>query len=165
MNVQRKLKQKCISVLVALSMVLTLLGMPWDVENVRAEEPGSEPVKYLYYEWDDTEKRLNRKEGNVTEYEIFSGSLREIGSESGKWYVVVGSATVDSRITVNGTANLILADGCELTIKGGIDVCRENSLNIYAQSEGEKCGKLNVTDVADENAGIGGGADGSHGGE
>ena len=34
-------------------MVLTLLGMPWNSENVMVDESGNE-VEYLYYEWNVT---------------------------------------------------------------------------------------------------------------
>ena len=73
--------------LVALSMVLKLLGMSWGAENVKAEEPGSEPVKYLYYEWDDDKKCLIRNEGTATGYEKIESSETEItigGTGSGK---------------------------------------------------------------------------------
>lgn len=50
---------------------------------------------------------------------------------------------------------MILADGCELTIDGGIQVAHPNSLTIYGQSEGN--GELTATALpTDYNAGIGG---------
>ncbi len=64
--------------------------------------------------------------------------------EDGKWYVVNETLTNNNRITVNGTANLILMDGKTLTSKG-ITVTGGNTLNIYAQSEGENAGALNIT--------------------
>lgn len=102
-------------------------------------------MEYLYYEWDKTDKCLKSEVRNVEDYSTFVEGT--IGVGAGKWYVVSGSITVDSRISVTGTANLILADGCELTVKGGINVPEGKTLNIYAQSEGENCGKLNVIDV------------------
>ncbi len=59
------------------------------------------------------------------------------------WYVVNGAVSISEPITVNGDVNLILADGCDLNAKKGIVVTTDNSLTIYAQSEGS--GKLTAT--------------------
>ena len=77
------------------------------------------------------------------------------------WYVAQGEITIGSensprRVTVKGNVNLILEDGCNLTVNGGIEVADTNSLTIYAQSTGSSMGTLNATGVADC-AGIGGG--------
>ena len=75
----------------------------------------------------------------------------------GNWYVVpAGGITISTRITVTGTANLILTDGNTLTASKGITVAGNNTLNIYAQSEGDKAGELLINDVANYKAGIGG---------
>ena len=58
------------------------------------------------------------------------------------WYVVRGNTTISGRITVNGTANLILCDGATLTASSGITVNSGNTLNIFAQSAGT--GTLNA---------------------
>ena len=73
------------------------------------------------------------------------------------WYVAQDSITIHSRVTVSGDVRLILADGCELTIDGGIQVAHPNSLTIYGQSEGS--GRLTATAPAESNiyhAAIGG---------
>ena len=80
----------------------------------------------------------------------------------GGWYVVstnitIGSQDTPQRITVNGEVHLILADGCTLTVNGGIGVGDGNSLTIYAQSTGSSMGTLIVQNVDAYNAGIGGG--------
>ena len=72
---------------------------------------------------------------------------------NGGWYVTRSKWSCGV-IEVNGSANLILADGAELTVDGGIRVTEGNSLTIYGQSEGS--GKLIVTG-AEGCAGIGGG--------
>ncbi|MBP3260758.1 hypothetical protein [Pseudobutyrivibrio sp.] len=57
--------------------------------------------------------------------------------EDNVWYVLKDPAVeIEDRITVNGSANLILCDGAALTAKKGITVEENNTLNIYAQSEG-----------------------------
>ena len=48
------------------------------------------------------------------------------------WYVAQSDITIGSRVTVSGDVNLILADGCNLTVNGGIGVEDPNSLTIYA---------------------------------
>ena len=79
------------------------------------------------------------------------------------WYYVEGTVVCDNRITVNGTVNLILCDGADLTANKGITVAGSNTLNIYAQTNGT--GKLTATtNMMNDmfNAGIGG-ANGSCG--
>lgn len=78
-------------------------------------------------------------------------------SEDGQaaWYVVNSEVTIASRITVNGTVNLILADDCTLTAQKGIYVGSGNSLTIYGQSG--NTGKLVANaQYATNYAGIGG---------
>lgn len=74
------------------------------------------------------------------------------------WYVVDGTVAIDSRVTVTGDVKLILKNGANLTVNGGIDVSGpSNSFTVYAQSTDEsKMGGLTAT-AADEtgNAGIG----------
>ena len=55
---------------------------------------------------------------------------------TGGWYVVKGNVTIDQRITVTGSVHLILKDGCNLTVNGGINVTDTNSLTIYGQENG-----------------------------
>lgn len=81
-----------------------------------------------------------------------------VASWSDGWYVVDGEVTIDSRVTVTGDVKLILKDGANLTVNGGIDVSgTSNSFTVYAQSTDEsKMGGLTAT-AADGtgNAGIG----------
>jgi hypothetical protein len=48
--------------------------------------------------------------------------------------------TIDTRITVQGTVNLILCDGAKLTAIKGLSVISGNTLNIYAHSNGANMG-------------------------
>lgn len=81
---------------------------------------------------------------------------------SAGWYVVqdtvtIGTAETPQRITVSGDVHLILADGCDFTVNGGIGVKEGNSLTIYGQSAGT--GTLTATGQEGNNygsAGIGG---------
>ena len=77
-------------------------------------------------------------------------------SDTESWYVASGTVTIDSRVTVNGTVHLILADNCNLTINGGIGVTQGNNFTIYAQSDGNEMGHLTIQNVIVKDAGIGG---------
>ena len=72
------------------------------------------------------------------------------------WYVVNGVVTIGSRVTVSGEVHLILADGASLTVNGGINVAKDNSFSVYAQSVGENTGRL-TANSGGWDAGIGGG--------
>ena len=90
----------------------------------------------------------------------YSTDFKSLSSESTTWsnymYVADGDVTIDGRVTVNGNVKLVLADGCNLTINGGIQVGASSTLTIYAQSTGENVGRLNIGNVATYDAGIGG---------
>ena len=94
----------------------------------------------------------------VADYvEVTSGTAT---LENGKWYVVKGSNVSRGTISVNGAANLILADGAKLTVTGtdsghhaALEVPSSSTLAIYGQGEGT--GKL-VANGAYCGAGIGG---------
>ena len=58
------------------------------------------------------------------------------------WYYVNDNVWIDNRITVNGTVNIILGDGCTLEVQKGIEVPEDQTLNIYAQSNGDGRGSL-----------------------
>ena len=51
-----------------------------------------------------------------------------------KWYVVKDTVIINTRITVTGDVNLILADGVKLNAEKGIEVSNGNSLTIYGES-------------------------------
>ncbi|MBO5121691.1 MAG: hypothetical protein J6B99_00850, partial [Oscillospiraceae bacterium] len=70
------------------------------------------------------------------------------------WYVVNGEVTVAERMTAKGKVHLILADGAHLTA-AGIEVDKNSSLTVYAQSGGSGILKSDATNVG--KAGIGGG--------
>ena len=91
------------------------------------------------------------------------------------WYVVQGTVEIGSRVTVSGDVRLILADGCTLTVNGGIQVQDDddditngsaNALTIYAQSTDESTmGKLIAKGAEDDyNAVIGGNEGNDYGG-
>ena len=58
------------------------------------------------------------------------------------WYVVDSNVTINERVAVEGSVQLILADGYTLTAQKGINVSDNNSFTVYAQSTDENAGKL-----------------------
>ena len=57
------------------------------------------------------------------------------------WYAVTSDVAFDGNLTLNGDVNLILADGCTLTVNGSIT--GEHALTVYGQTDGT--GALNIT--------------------
>ena len=74
----------------------------------------------------------------------------------GGWYAVSENTTIENRIEITGSVNLILCNGATLTTSKGIHVKNGNSLTIWAQSIGDNKGVLTINGVDDCNAGIGG---------
>ena len=77
---------------------------------------------------------------------------------TGGWYVARGDITIDKPVTVSGNVHMILEDGCNLTVNGGILLTQECNMYVYAQStEKDTMGSLtaNGTDagIKEENFG------------
>jgi hypothetical protein len=70
------------------------------------------------------------------------------------WYSISGTLTFTSRLVIQGDVTIILEDGCDAAVNGGISVNNGNSLTVYAQSDGVVMGKLTAT-AADTGSGIG----------
>lgn len=69
------------------------------------------------------------------------------------WYVVDGDVTIDSRVTVTGDVKLIIKDGANLTVNGGILVPSGSTFTVYGQQNATG----NLTSIGTNgNAGIGG---------
>ena len=114
-----------------------------------------------YWDWNSSQKILVEKKDSeaCTTYTTITDSTTEW---SDGWYVVSENVTISSRITVTGTAHLILCDSKTLTAEKGITTTGK-ALNIYAQSKGDNMGKLIATANTDCCAGIGG-IEGGNGG-
>ena len=74
---------------------------------------------------------------------------RELGSG---WYVVTENLTVND-LKIKGNVNLILCDGAKLTVNGGIELLRGNTLTVWCQNG--KTGTIE-TRGGQNQAGIGG---------
>lgn len=79
-----------------------------------------------------------------------------VASWSDGWYVVDGEVTINSRVTVTGDVKLILKDGANLIVNGGISVPSGSTFTVYGQQDGT--GNL-TSNGTNGTAGIGGTAD------
>lgn len=139
------MKKRMLNILLVMIMVTGLsLGM-----MITANAESS--VDYIECSWDGS--KVVKTPKIIEEYTIVDETTTSMGTNS--WYVVQGNVTIEGRVIVDGVANLILADGCKLTVNGGINVNGEDTLNIYAQSQGT--GVLKAFASGDFPAGIGGG--------
>lgn len=64
------------------------------------------------------------------------------GNSNSEIWVLAQGNVERGRLVINGNVNLLLEDGCELTVNGGICVKAGYTLSIYAQSRGVEAGVL-----------------------
>ena len=134
-------KNQITGILFSFALILGL--MPGLALTVYADQ---DPVSYM--EWNGTAF----EEKTAEDYTVVDSGTDEFAD--GGWYVVTGVVETGSRISVSGSAHLILCDGAKLTAEEGIDVPAGNTLSIYGQSGGT--GELE-SDGDAACAGIGGG--------
>ena len=73
------------------------------------------------------------------------------------WYVVSEDTAIDHRLVVKGSdVNLLLSDGVPLNAAEGMTVTDDSTFNIWSESHGESAGSLNIDNVQDHFAVIGG---------
>ena len=112
----------------------------------------ADPVSYLV--WDDAARKLVEMTGDNACKTYTEVTADTATFEDGMWYVVNGEILNDNRITVTGTAHLILTDDGKLTTDKGINVANGSTLNIYGQGAGT--GTVTAKGGSDRVAGIGG---------
>ncbi|MBQ3753478.1 MAG: hypothetical protein II864_08035 [Prevotella sp.] len=128
-----------------------------------AQGAWAESVTFNVRSWDATTKQVVTT-ATTKDCTVLTGDHSEewmmLGSSSDQndhYYVVKGSVSYQT-LNVYGKAHLILADNATLTCTGGIKVEQGNSygkLFVYSQSDGDKEGRLVVTNSYDGAAGIG----------
>ncbi len=117
-----------------------------DLNFTIADGSGVSEVKYI----DE-----NNTEQTCTSFQLLDNSASWGTEGNTSWLMLYSDITVNERITVSGTVNLILCDGASLTAREGISVLEGNSLNIYGQQSGT--GRLTADCGNKDNyAGIGG---------
>ena len=153
------MKRKVLSLAMIAALCLTMLPTAGWAAN--------DPVAYIDFDENGVQKIESREKYSlVTE----NNTEWNASDENNGWYVVssdvtIGTEEAPQRVTVSGDVHLILANGADLTVNGGIGVNENNSLTIYAQptKDGETPGSLTVENVQATNAGIGGGNYGAGG--
>ncbi|MGN8875615.1 S-layer homology domain-containing protein [Pseudoflavonifractor sp. HCP28S3_F10] len=140
------MKKRFLSIITALALCLSLLP----TAALAADTVTGVP--YL----DETGDEKTCARATVVESNTINWGVRT-------WYVVQGTVEINRRVIVYGDVHLILTDGCELIINGGIEMEDDdtdpdngsrNALTIYGQAGGT--GKLTTRNVEDYDAGIGG---------
>lgn len=144
-----KLTKKLLSLLVCLVMLLQLLP---------ATAFAAEAVSYTSYSWNGS--KLVSSVNTVSNYTEVTTDTRAM---SDGWYVVKDNVSINARIKITGTVNLVLMDNCSLDIGYTLWLNKGNTLNIYAQStDPAVMGKLS-SKGGYEQAGIGANQDNSCG--
>ncbi len=109
-------------------------------------------ITYIERSWDAEAKQVVAQQKTTSSYLELKNSMLNngwlgVGSDYGdnyKWCVVDDKLEVLT-LNVQGEAHLILKDGAQLICTGGVRVEKNSSLTIYAQSDGDNCGKLEAT--------------------
>ncbi|MBO5494740.1 MAG: hypothetical protein J5964_03370, partial [Eubacterium sp.] len=116
------------------------------------ESATAQPVSYKAASVNATTHEVTFTDASCDDYTVVTASTTTF--EDGKWYVVNENVTLNGSVTVNGAANLILADGATMTAGQGVIVPSTSSLTIYGQTNGT--GTLTATGGSYGAAGIGG---------
>ena len=116
-------KRRLLSILLTLCMVLALMPQMAFADTVTG---------ITYLDASGAQQTCDNATA-VTEDDTTWGTDNET-----TWYVAQGDVTIESRVTVTGDVHLILADGCNLTVNGGIYVSSwtASKLTIYGQENG-----------------------------
>ena len=96
------------------------------------------PVSCKERSWDETNHKVVTSDKTFDKCKVVLSSDESQDWEAGT-YVVDHDVTIDGTISCDGDVNLILCDGCSLTVNGMIDG-KEKSFTIYGQAAGS--GKL-----------------------
>ena len=136
------MKKRLFASLLCLALCLGLLpGTAW--------ANGDGGVAYIERGWDGS--AVTEQPKTIDTYTTITSNTIQWNNG---WYVAQGDITINQRVTVIGDVHLILTDGCTLTVNGGIQVKKGNSLTIYGQSEQTgTMGRL-IASITEEDASI-----------
>ena len=141
-----KLLKKSVSVLLSVVIVFSLFTI------VPFEAFAASEIEYIERSWNSSEEKVEETTKTCTNYTNIT-SQDDLTIGDGKWYVVNGDATIENRVTVSGTAHIILLSGT-LRCMYGIRLSKGNSLFVYPGKNSE--GTLNPRTPHDEEANLGG---------
>ena len=129
-----KFIKKPVSILLIMTMIVSLFTI------IPFEASAASGVQYIERSWDDANKAVVDTEKTCTSYTLLAN--RSSDTLYSGWYVVDRDMTVNGRLRVSGTVNLILCDHKTLTLKSGITVLENDTLNIFGQSDIDEKGKI-----------------------
>ena len=99
------------------------------------------PVIYQELSWDATNHKVVSNDIKLEKFNMVTVGQAKVTWEGGT-YVVNQNVTINGNITISRSVNLILCDGCTLTVNGSIEG-RGHAFTIYGQAKGT--GKLSLT--------------------
>lgn len=143
------MKKRLFASLLCLALCLSLLpGTAW--------ANGDGGVAYIERGWDGS--AVTEQVETIDTYTLMDKNTvtwsESTTGTTGGWYVARDNVTINQRVQVQGNVYLILMDGCTLTVNGGIQVEKGNSLTIYGQSEqAGTMGRL-IASITEEDASI-----------
>ena len=108
------MKRRMLPILLSLALCLSLLPT--------AALAAEEGVTYIERSWDGSTNTVSSvtRTKSAGEYAVIDNTYTPTGW--GGWYIARGEVTINGKVTVNGSAQLILEDGCKLTVTQGIQV-------------------------------------------
>lgn len=141
------MKKRLFASLLCLALCLSLLP-------ITALADGDGGVAYIERGWDGSAVTEQPKTVDTCTPIVENTVTWNGSSTTGGWYVARDNVTINQRVQVQGNVYLILMDGCTLTVNGGIQVEKGNSLTIYGQSEQTgTMGRL-IASITEEDASI-----------
>ena len=99
------------------------------------------PEFYVERSWDATNHKVVSNDKNADNFNMVTDAQAKITWKGGT-YVVNQNVTINGNITISNNVNLILCDGCTLTVNGDV-LQRGDVITIYGQAKGT--GKLILT--------------------
>ena len=106
------------------------------------------PEFYVERSWDATNSKVVSNDKNADNFIMLTDAQTDVTWKTGT-YVVNQNVTINGNITIRSNVNLILCDGCTLTVNGSIEGRGGgHAFTIYGQAGGtdlEGTGKLSLT--------------------
>lgn len=115
------------------------------------EDAHAEEIAYITADYDAEKDEVTHGTATAENCALIADS-KHVWTKS--VYAVTDEINISTKVTVNGTVDLILCDGAVLTLQNGIEIAEGGRLNIYSQSAGT--GKLIINGTNGTDAGASG---------